>query len=619
MLHTIDVHKEFASFFNDKNLETAAYAVSLKLAEGHTCLNIQRFNNGINETVLLNPDLKPIEIETLRKSPFVTELKDEIQPFILNDGNLYLQRYFSYESEIINKVEQMIALEGDDSIYNEATLLKHKEFILDLFSDHKIYKEFSEEENINWQLVAAITAMLSNFSIITGGPGTGKTTAVAKLLAMLYTIKPTIKIALAAPTGKAAARMRESLMAAVIRGEDDKGRLIRELNSDMRSFDKLNASTLHRLLGYKFGTHYFKHDVNNPLDYDVVIVDESSMIGASMMAKLLQAIKPTSKLIMLGDKDQLASVEAGSIFGDICLTQKGLMNEISIERSKVVNTFIADKSASLSNHYLLNNAISNVLQQHIIELKKSWRFKSTEGIGEFSHAVINGSLSDELLAKPIPEEGQYVKVCNDYAAVELNDLMDQYKAYIQEIDIAVALSKMNNVRFLCTVRSGKYGVPHYNQLISSYLADQGVLKPTSSFYQNQPIMIIQNNKEHNLFNGDVGLIRKDTVTDKYMAYFEDGESELGYRAISTTYLSEYTTVFAMTIHKSQGSEFNHVGIVLPNDENTPLLTRELIYTAITRAKDRAIIFSSNEVLKSGASKQVERASGITKRFTNASN
>ncbi|MGQ1947872.1 exodeoxyribonuclease V subunit alpha [Geofilum sp. OHC36d9] len=613
MSHTIDVHKEFASFFKDKNLETAAYAVSEKLAEGHTCLNIARYNSDLSEQQTQNH--KPIEIDLIRKSPFVSERADVVQPFILSNGKLYLQRYFSYETEIISKIEQMIGEEAN-SEFNGALLLKHKDFILDLFSDHKVYDGFSAEENINWQLVGAITAMLSDFSIITGGPGTGKTTAVAKLLAIMYTVKPDIKIALAAPTGKAAARMKESLMAAVIRGDRGDDRLIRELNDDMRHFNKLSASTLHRLLGYQPGTHYFKHDAHNPLDYDVVIVDESSMIGASMMAKLLNAIKPTSKLILLGDKDQLASVEAGSIFGDICLTQDGLMNTLSAELANLINTFIPNEKAGLSAGYVFDDAPNNILQQHIIELKKSWRFKSTEGIGGFSRAVINGSVPDELITKPVSQTGQYVKVCNDYEAAELTNLMDEFKAYITEEDILQALKKMNRVRFLCAVRSGRYGVPHYNKLIGTYLAEQGLLKPTGSFYENQPIMITRNNKEHNLFNGDVGLVRKDTLTDRYMAYFEDGESDRGYRAISTTFLSEFTTVFAMTIHKSQGSEFNRVGIVLPNDENIPLLTRELIYTAITRAKERAIIFSSNEVLKAGVAKQVERASGITNRFLN---
>lgn len=619
MSSPIHVHQEFASFFNDKNVEAAAYAVSLKLAEGHTCVNIESYNAALKEQGTEESELKPIDNELLIKSPFVSEAADEIQPFILHAGNLYLQRYFSYETEIIAQIQQLIKEEQQRSEALANELTKHKAFIQYLFSDHKVFADCSPEENINWQLVAAITAMLSNFAIITGGPGTGKTTAVAKLLALLYTINPSTKIALAAPTGKAAARMKASLMSAVIRNDNGKDSLIRALNDDMKSFDKLKASTLHRLLGYQSGTHYFKHNANQPLDYDVVIVDESSMIGASMMAKLLQAIKPSCKLIMLGDKDQLASVEAGSIFGDICLTQAGAMNQLSRERSQMINAFITDKAAQLSESYTYTEASTNVLQQHIIELKKSWRFKSTEGIGAFSHAVIRGTLSEALIDRATPQTGQYVKVCHDYAAPELTTLMHAYQAYIQEKDIAQALSKMNQVRFLCAVRSGNYGVNYYNDLIRSYLTNEGLLSPSPTFYENQPIMITQNDKEHQLFNGDIGLIRKDSIQDKYMAYFEDAESEQGYRALPTTYLSQFTTVFAMTIHKSQGSEFNHVGIILPNDQNTPLLTRELIYTAITRAKESAIIFSSKAVLKAGARKQVERASGITQRFTRTLN
>lgn len=618
MSHTIDVHKEFASFFKDEKLETAAYALSKKLEEGHTCLNIESFNSKLDQIEWEGISLKPIEIDALRRSPFVSEDAEVVKPFILYNGNLYLHRYFSYETEIVEKIEQMIAHEND-SEFNAKILSDHRDFILDLFSDHKVSAGSSKEENINWQLVGAITAILSNFSIITGGPGTGKTTAVAKLLAILYTINPDIKIALAAPTGKAAARMKESLMGAVIRGENGNDRLIRELNEDMQNFNKLNASTLHRLLGYRPGTHYFKHDEHNPLDYDVVIVDESSMIGAGMMAKLLNAIKPGAKLIMLGDKDQLASVEAGSIFGDICLTQNGFMNKLSDKRTDLINSYIADSNAALYNEYILNESLNNQLQQHIIELKKSWRFKSTEGIGEFSNAVIEGTLSDELITKAAPQDGQYVKVCNDYESSELLGLMDEFKAYIEEENILEALKKINKVRFLCAVRMGRYGVHYYNNLVSSYLEKEGLLKPGNSFYENQPIMITKNDKEHNLFNGDIGLIRKDVLSDKFMAYFEDGDGYMGYRALPTTYLSEFTTVFAMTIHKSQGSEFEHVGIVLPDDENTPLLTRELIYTAITRAKERAIIFSSNETLKAGVGKKVERASGISNRFINPKN
>ena len=204
-------------------------------------------------------------------------------------------------------------------------------------------------------------------------------------------------------------------------------------------------------------------------------------------------------------------------------------------------------------------------------------------------------------------------VCNDYESDELEKLFSFYKDYIVETDIIEALKKLNKVRILCAVRSGRYGVNHYNNMVEEYLEKEELIIPNDSLYENQPIMVTKNDRELNLFNGDVGIIRKGD-DGKLKAYFESPDTESGYMEIPTIYLTDYVTVFAMTIHKSQGSEFENVGIVLPNDENQPLLTCELIYTAITRAKHSATIFTSKDVLINGAKKQVARASGITDRF-----
>jgi exodeoxyribonuclease V alpha subunit len=598
MPENINLHEVFASFFSSPDIETAAKVVSEKLAEGHTCVDIAT-HNSIEENA-------KIDIDALKSNKWITNISEdkisEVKPFVLDGNNLYLQRYYSYETEIIDRINLLIKKEGDDKVFAEDGLRLNMPFIKGLFADHKTNNSQTPEENINWQLTAALTSILSNFSIITGGPGTGKTTTVAKLLAILFTLKPELKVALAAPTGKAAARMKESL--------NNAGKSLDKKFRD--KFNNLNASTLHRLLGYRHGTHYFKHDKDNPLDFDVIIIDESSMIGASMMAKLLNAISSTSKIIMLGDKDQLASVEAGSIFGDICLTQRKSMNSVSKQRAEFINSFIADEKAQLNSSFINDSESVNTLQQHIVELKKSWRFKSSEGIGKFSRAVISGKLSDSLFEKP-NTNGEYVMVSNDYESDELQELFSLYKDYIKEPNINKALKKINKVRILCAVRSGKYGMHNYNKMVEEYLENEKLITPNDSFYENQPIMITKNDAELNLFNGDVGIIRKG-IDGKLKAYFELAEAATGYVEISTIYLPEYITVYAMTIHKSQGSEFEHVGVVLPDDENQPLLTRELIYTAITRAKKSAIVFASKEVLESGVAKQVERASGITNRF-----
>ncbi len=611
MSQQIDVHKVFADFFDDQISKTAAYAVSKKLAEGHTCINIEKYNNAIRENALNTEDNiqesnREIDMNGLLKSKWVTNNLENIQPFVLSDGNLYLHRYYSYETEIIEQIRRFIESENQCSGERTNLLKKHTEFINQLFTNHTVNEQLSTAENINWQLVAAITSLLKNFSIITGGPGTGKTTTVAKILAVLFTLNPKLKVALAAPTGKAAARMKESLLGA----KDSLTGLSTELK---KNFGEMEASTIHRLLGYLKNSPYFKYNSDNLLNYDVVIVDESSMIGASLMAKLLTAVKPSARIILLGDKDQLASVEAGSIFGDICLTQYHVMNTISQGYANWVNGFIDNNESQVKGAFVSDEVPQNILQEHIIELKTSHRFKSYEGIGKFSKAVISGKLSEELLSEAVPTNSEYVQLCSDYNAPELKQLMRHYFEYIQEKDIAQALKKINKVRFLCAIRSGEYGVDHYNQLIEQFLEKEKLIKPNDQIYEHQPIMITQNDYNLGLFNGDIGIIRKDEQ-GQLKAWFEDAEQ--GIKSIHTGYLSAFNTVFAMTIHKSQGSEFDHVAIVLPNDDNSPILTRELIYTAITRAKKSAVIFSPKEVLIHGIERQVERASGITERLLN---
>ncbi len=610
----IDVHKVFAKFFEPDPIQGFAYALSKKLAEGHTCIEPERYlkslrqKDGAEENPFFNC-LDDLKTDSLAKSKWVTSDPNLVQPFVLHQTRLYIQRYFQYESEIIDQIFRFIEHEKSVESNRKEQLLKQKQFIEKLFSNHIADTSLSREERIDWQRIAAVTSILKNFSIITGGPGTGKTTTVAKILALLYSMDPELKVALTAPTGKAAARMKESLLTA--REE------IPDLSPELKeSFAEINASTIHRLLGSIKNSHYFKSNADNPLSYDVVIVDESSMIGAGLMAKLLTAIEPSARVMLLGDKDQLASVEAGSIFGDICLTQHGCMNVVAPAHADFVNKFISKSESKLSNPFISGSSQGNPLQGHITELKRSYRFKSTEGIGMFSKAVINGQYTDKLLEEPQTDKGEFVKVCRAYNAPELTGLIDHYRDYILEKDKAIALQKLNIVRILCAVRSGKYGVDHYNRLIEDRLEEEKLIKPNDIFYEHQPIMITKNDYSFRLFNGDVGIIRKDEA-GTLKAWFEDGDVADGVRGIHPGLLTSYDTVFAMTIHKSQGSEFSHVGIVLPDDENIPLLTRELVYTGITRARKSAVLFTSAEVLKGSIGKQVERASGISGRLLNS--
>jgi len=602
MKESTNPHYIFADFFKKQTTKILAYELVTKLQEGHICLDRTHFEKPENllENPFYNEIDTPFSIQEIIEDTCVSDSPDALVPFIFYNNKFYIQRYFAYENEILSQIKVFVANENPTA--TKQLLEKHESFIKDLFSGYKA-DALLPEENIQWQCVAAISAIINNFSIITGGPGTGKTTTVAKVLAILYTLYPNCKVALAAPTGKAAARMKESLLFA----KDTLG-----ISDEIKNkFGTISSGTLHRLLGYIKDSLYFKHNASNTLNYDIVIVDESSMIGTTMMAKFLTAIKPTTKVIFLGDQNQLASVEAGSIFGDICLTQTNQNTIFSKEKATFINQFITVKDGNLSSAYIEKKANSNLLHEHIVELKRSYRFKGEEAIGVFSKAIVTGELTTEIIKQCAHGTGQSVKLVGYSESKQIEKLFDHYEEYIKEPKIEIALKKLNNVKILCAVREGNFGIAEYNDRISGYLQAKGLLQVNpAGFYENQPILITKNTPALNLFNGDIGIVRKNEKGD-YIVYFEGSDALV---EIPSNRIDSYQTVFAMTIHKSQGSEFKQVGLVLPDDENLPILTRELIYTGITRAKEGALIIGTEAVLQKGVSRQVERASGITSRI-----
>lgn len=612
MKQNIDVHKVFADYFDGIEIQTLAYAVSKNLSEGHICLDIINYNQLIVDTAIddlleLNPFLVEgfiFRIEEIEKSCFVSKSNKTDKAFIIHGHKIYLQRYFLYETEIIEQINKFINYEKKNLAEAQDILLQQKDFIKTLFETTNTSEVLSKEEQINWQLVATLSVLQKNISIITGGPGTGKTTTMAKILAILYRNNPDLKVAIAAPTGKAAARMKESLGQA----RD----YLPNLSSDIKKrFDDLEAKTIHRLLGYLKNSPYFRHNKDNTLEYDFIIVDESSMISAPLMAKLLNAVSPHSRLVLLGDKNQLASVEAGSVFGDICLAQGEGMNKFSSLSAEFINSFITNDEAKIPDEYIDNKPLNKLLDEHIVELKRSHRFKADQGIGLFSKALINGYISDEDYGNSDNSVGEYVRLEENYTSPLLNQFMHKYKTYICEKNISKALIKINEVRFLCAVHEGKYGVKYYNQLIEKYLHSKSLLYPKEGFYENQAILITKNDYSLGLYNGDVGIIRKDK-NNILKAWFEGADGEL--KQILPGFISAFDTVFAMTIHKSQGSEFSSVALILPDDENLSLLTRELLYTAITRAKKEVVVFGRKAVINDASQRKVERASGIIERI-----
>ena len=572
-----DVHGQFANFFRDQALYPFAYLISKRLAEGHICLDLDELTSEIDPSVL--QDL-----------PMVAEPGSR-QPFILQNNRLYLERYHRYETKILNRLSAFLKSEQIVAQGRIAAIQQHADLIRKLFPLETDNVALPPEEKLNWQLAAALCGALNDFTIITGGPGTGKTTTVARLLAILYILEPELKVALAAPTGKAALRMAESLKSAKL-----------DISPEIAAkFDVLEPMTVHRLLRYVPNSPYFKHNSANPLPYGLVIVDEASMLDAALFSKLLDAVADGARLILLGDKDQLASVEAGSLLGDLCRLP-GVVNSFDQSRTDLISNF--------TQGFQADPVTRSALAGHVVELKRSRRFSSLAGIGLFSKAVLQND-------RPVLEDiikgagNEQVELDSNYTEELFQSFVKGFEAYITEPDPYTALKKFNDIRILCAVRSGEQGVDRVNRRVEDLFRKKGLLNGNGEIYLNRPVMVTGNHYELGLFNGDVGIMRPDAA-GVLKVWFEDGQG--GVRDLLPAYIPYLATVFAMTIHKSQGSEYDQVLIMFPKAADDRILTREILYTAVTRARQKAFIQVSPEQLLTMAGTGVHRASGIRDRI-----
>lgn len=586
-----DIHYKFASYFDQsKQLGPYLYALHQKIAEGHVCLDV---------TNALDPDIlekyRLVQPEVLIPNDLVGTEQDVLHPFILDGSLLYTQRMFRYEVQSAVKIRELVLAPP---------------FRVDVPQLKTILQQYFEpgDATVDWQLLAAISAVLYNFTIITGGPGTGKTTTVAKILAILWQLFPNYNIAMAAPTGKAANRMSESLQQATP-----------DLHGDVKQKIKnLPVLTLHRLLGTIKDSTRFRHHEAYPLPYDVIIVDESSMMDIAIFAKLLNATSRTGKLILLGDSNQLASVEAGSLFGDICnmLQQQHLF---SPSFTDAIQPLYPELAMILKKEYTVS-AAAHLLTNHIITLEKSYRFRDDEGIGAVSKAVIaNNTLMLEQLCDSKGNDLVHFDFEND--AVFFEQFIHQYRNYmLDETDnrrsITDALSLFNYCRVLAATRQNDLGVYNLNIRIEQYLHQQGWINMYDAFYDYKPIMITNNNYNLDLYNGDIGLFKRDESDGVVYAHFlgKDEAGNVSIKKVLPGFLSDYETCYAMTIHKSQGSEFDKVLVVLPDKEDHAILSRELVYTAITRAKKEVYIQSPRAVFMAACNKKIVRNSGLRQRL-----
>jgi len=526
-------------------------------------------------------------------------------PMVLDGCRLYLRRYWHYQQTVNNGIQQRLAPIRDCLPIG---LLQPLQTLFD-----------SSPEQPDWQKIACVLALRCRFSIITGGPGTGKTTTLTKLLALLITLHDLeqvsdnprkLTILLAAPTGKAAARVSESIGKAV-----EQLAVADAIKQDLPK----KASTLHRLLGSRHDTRQFAYHRNNPLVADMVIVDEASMIDLEMMACLLDALPPTAHLILLGDKDQLASVEAGAVMGDLCHgAEHSAYNKATVQWLK---HYAGDK--------LPTSSTGSAINQQTIMLRYSHRFNEHSGIGQLAKAVNNGDvalarsiLNDtaryaDLLPLPAPA---YLKHRSNPQSESANKLLKTlvlvngddvhggkpiargyafYRDIIQrqrptdsgqyQVWAKQVLQAFDTFQVLCALRQGPWGVAGLNQRIADWLLPQ---RKPGLWYEGRPVMVTRNDYNLGLMNGDIGITLQDASGKLKVVFPQDNPLADGsLRWLSPMRLPEVATAFAITVHKSQGSEFNHVLLALP-EHTSPVLTRELVYTGITRAKENFTLLES---------------------------
>ena len=528
------------------------------VAQGHICLDLavyanQPFPQFSQDAVtpIACPDLNNW-IKELRTNSIVGH-PGEFKPLILHNNYLYFYRYWQYEQQLAQHIRQHLQNAPVDFVRLDAGL----------------QRLFATSDEL--QQLAARRAVEQNFCIISGGPGTGKTSTVVKILALLLEQNPKLRIAVAAPTGKAAARLQEVI---------SKYKQSLDCAPAIKQAIPQQSYTIHRLLGAYDNTH-FKFNINNQLPYDVIVVDEASMIDLALMTKLAAAIAPTARWILLGDKDQLASVEAGTILGDLCAP--------------------ADVDATL--------------QQNIVLLKKSYRFQRDSGIGQLALAVKQG---DSHQAIHIIHQEKYADIIwHELNSVEtqqknlLHQILQQLEPYFSSKEPEQILEIFGQFRVLCAVRQGFYGVERVNRLIEQELSVHKRITSGYRWYHRCPVMITRNDYSLKLFNGDIGIILWNK-NGELMTYFSDGQG--GIRAFAPQRLPEHETVYAMTIHKSQGSEFDKVLMLLPN-QLSALLTRELIYTGLTRAKRQIDIWANTEIFEQAIRRKIYRHSGLRENLS----
>lgn len=662
---------EFANFLHRQIPEApgalllAAALTSHQNGHGHVCLDILYCLSEPDQALSLPPE-SPARQPALTPQQLLANIDSEQwllalqhpalvghgnQPLVLDHSSgrplLYLRRFWHYEQTLVQNIQQRLM---SPPVIDEKQL---KQTIITVFS-RLSHKDTASEiadaaADCDWQKIACALATRNRFAIITGGPGTGKTTTVVRLLAVLqemhgFSANGPLRIRLAAPTGKAAARLSVSISSQLA-------------THDLQGISG-EVSTVHRLLGPIRNSRFFRYDSANPLPADVVVVDEASMVDIELMALLLDALPRQARLILLGDKDQLASVEAGAVLGSLC--QRAAQVHYTPDTARWIKTVTGQ---AVPADFVDSNG--STLDQAITMLRYSHRFGAVPGIGELARAVNANAETEKLNAC---FDGRFneirrikIRSTQDTAFEQLiRDSTTGYGHYLARLKQTPAVSAdirdwdswaltvlraQGQFQLLAALRKGEFGVESLNKRIETILQSADLLpswhSPTSEsagpqlsrhevpgWYPGRPVMVTRNDYNLDLMNGDIGIALpcphsgpgSATGSKKLVlrVAFSTADPRKPVRWVLPSRLQSVETVFAMTVHKSQGSEFAHTALILPQYEN-PVLTRELIYTGITRAAKKFTLIDANpNVLPQAVAGSVFRASGLLHAINSSS-
>ncbi|WP_462323893.1 exodeoxyribonuclease V subunit alpha [Desulfoplanes sp.] len=591
----IDLH--LASFIcrleagDDPVLSLATAMLSRHTGQGNICLDLGSIDrslvNILAEQGITVPGLATW-LEVLATSSVVGG-PGEDRPLILDASRLYMKRYFDYENDLAADLGRL-AVERVPGI--KADLL-----------GQGLNRYFPDTQDGGfWQKVAGYAAVTGRLCVISGGPGTGKTTTVAKILALiLEQSKEPLRIALAAPTGKAAARLGESLQGI--------GQRL-DLPENVAERMPTSAVTLHRLLGRISGSPQFRHDRNTPLDLDLLVLDEVSMVDLPLMAKTVQALPEHARLILLGDRDQLASVEAGAVLGDICGRDRLGVFSAAFVREYAQTVGAADNP----QEPLPEQGDGGESGDAVVPLVKSYRFGEDSGIKKLSLAVRDGDGSRSLtvLESNLPDISWIdTRTTGDPASVVGSVIENGYLPAFATRDVDARYERLQSFRILSPVRDGARGTVQLNAMVREILGANTAMERHIAWPEGMMVMVSANDYGVRLYNGDIGLVSPDGE-GRPRIHFPDPDKG-GMRSIAPVRLPSHEPAFAMTVHKSQGSEFDHVLFVLP-EADSPVLTRELLYTAITRARKKVTIVGNPTILVRAVGRRIERGSGLGARL-----